>query len=324
MRQRSRRPRRAYAAIPNAAMRDKRISIDARGLLALLMTYSDDWEFFFDHLQDVTCCGRDKLRGLLRELEAAGYVVRELKRGDSGRLKGSEWVIVDDPFDTSSCPTDQSAAQDEVSDHASDDCSRPPENPSLGTDPLKNRPPEKPTAGKSAPIRIPTGKKTKREEPRKPPAGISGDDGGGMPSASDWPAAFEKFWGVYPNPVEREHTLRAFESVLEDGAASPEELIEAALAYARSRHVERGYGMKPANWLSRGAWRDEWEPGEKARALSASKPVDLDALAAVWAPAVREGKTYAATAITAGLARHMVGAGLVTDEQLRRIGVDVR
>lgn len=179
MRHRSTRPHRAYAAIPNAAMRDQRLSIEARGLLALLMTYSDDWVFRVDHLQKVATCGRDVLRRMLKELERAGYMVREVERGSSGRVAGTQWIIVDDPFDTKPCATDDDAEQAVVDD----DVRRPPENPSLGknahtdsnsvdmcihTDSLKNRPPEKPTAGKTDPLRRTKEKKTNYKNPPDP------------------------------------------------------------------------------------------------------------------------------------------------------------
>jgi hypothetical protein len=145
MRQRSTRPGRQYAAIPNAAMRDQRLSIEARGVLALLMTYSDDWIFRTAHLLETTGLGRDKFRRVMKELADLGYVKLEAARGDGGRLVGSEWVIQDD------------------GDGKAD---RGPENPALGdaTEALKNRPPVKPTAGESVPLRKPISKKTNLEE----------------------------------------------------------------------------------------------------------------------------------------------------------------
>lgn len=133
MRERSSRPGRLYAAIPNEAMRDKSLSIEARGLLALLMTYSDEWVFIKEHLQDMTGMGRDKFERTMGELIKCGYVERILSREEgTGKLLGSTWVIRDD---------------------------RGPEFQGVGaTDALKNRPPAEPTHGESAP------KNNKREE----------------------------------------------------------------------------------------------------------------------------------------------------------------
>lgn len=184
MRKRCRRPSRAYAAIPNAAMRDETISIKARGLLALMMTYSDDWVFHFSHLQKVACIGRDALRGLFSELERAGYIVRERIRGESGQLRGTEWVILDLPVGTTSMVVEDDDQPDDANDPGDEDPRRQPENQGIGnnahdgqdfgdvcnyTDSLKNRPPEKPTVGFSAPLRRSKGKKKKKEESPLPP-----------------------------------------------------------------------------------------------------------------------------------------------------------
>lgn len=80
MRERSSRPGRLYAAVPNDAMRDKRLSIEARGLLALLMTYSDEWVFIKEHLQEIAGIGRDKFERVMGELISEGYVERVLTR----------------------------------------------------------------------------------------------------------------------------------------------------------------------------------------------------------------------------------------------------
>lgn len=180
MRKRSARPSRQYAAIPNAAMRDETLSIGARGLLALLMTYSDEWVFKVDHLQRVAKCGRDAMRSMLKELHAAGYVVREAIRREDNKLAGTQWLIVDDPSDPSPCATNGEPAPELVENAAS----RPPENPSVGenaqqgpkeydrfiyADSLTNRPPGGPTAGKSTPIRRTKEKEEKEKKPQPPP-----------------------------------------------------------------------------------------------------------------------------------------------------------
>ncbi|AYF00434.1 hypothetical protein PY32053_00759 [Paracoccus yeei] len=312
MRQRSRRQGRAYAAIPNAAMRDERISIEARGLLALLMTYADDWTFVVDHLQQVAGCGRDKMRGMLKELEAAGYVIRQVLRGEGGHLAGTEWMIVDDPAAAAHGVVSDVETQDAGEQGKNGSVHRPPENPSIGaTDPLKNRPPVEPTAGKSVPIRKPKDKNTNLKKSPNPLPG-SGDDG--------WADYFDRFWEAFPDPVERDAARKAFDGVLEAGEIGPEDLIEVATAYARSRHVERGYGMKPANWLARGSWRDEWEASKAAKA-AAPPTVDMDAVAQRWVEPVKAGRTYAASSIKPAVARHMLSLGLVTETELRRAGV---
>lgn len=140
------------------------------------------------------------------------------------------------------------------------------------------------------------------------------------PDHPDWSEAFDRFWAAFPDPVERDAARKAFDGVLEAGEIGPDELVEIATTYARSRHVERGYGMKPANWLARGSWRDEWEASKAAKA-AAPPVVDMDAVAQRWVEPVKAGRTYAASSIKPAVARHMLSLGLVTESELRRAGV---
>ena len=139
MRHKSTRPHRDYAAIPNAAMRDERLSIEARGMLALLMTYSDEWEFHPEHLQRVARIGRDQFRRIMGELKSAGYVNRETMRTADGRVTGSQWVLLDV---SNPSPENQSVAE------------LPPEKAVTG----------KPIVGEPAPIRRSKEKEEKEEK----------------------------------------------------------------------------------------------------------------------------------------------------------------
>lgn len=146
MRHRSNRPNRKYASIPNAAMRDEHLSIEARGMLALLMTYSDTWTFRRSHLMQVAGVGRDKFQRLMRELIEAGYVRRVPVREDGGKVRGSEWLITDEP-------------------------DREPDNQAVGsTESLKNRSPVSPATGKSGPLRRSSNKKIKGGKVTPPPS----------------------------------------------------------------------------------------------------------------------------------------------------------
>lgn len=73
--------------------------MEARGFLALLMSYSDNWEFRKAHLIGVSGLGETRWRRVLRELQVAGYLRLEHLRSEGGRMDGTNWVIVDEPRD---------------------------------------------------------------------------------------------------------------------------------------------------------------------------------------------------------------------------------
>lgn len=120
MRHRSRRRDRQYAAIPNKAMRDERLSIEARGLLALLMTYSDEWVFRKDHLLAVTGMGTNKFSRVMKELSSTGYVQLVPIRNEVGQVRGREWIISDEPA-TEATETGVSAEVTEATENRSSD-----------------------------------------------------------------------------------------------------------------------------------------------------------------------------------------------------------
>ena len=77
-------PNRDYTKIRNEALNDPRLSFRAKGLLAYLLGKPADWTISERHLQNVTKEGGTAIRSMLKELETAGYLTRERKRGSDG------------------------------------------------------------------------------------------------------------------------------------------------------------------------------------------------------------------------------------------------
>ena len=89
------RPRRDFTILRNAALRDERLSLKAKGMLALMMSFPDDWTYHLEHLEGISTDGRDATRGAVRELEAAGYVSRSQSRSPDGRLSVADFEVSD-------------------------------------------------------------------------------------------------------------------------------------------------------------------------------------------------------------------------------------
>jgi hypothetical protein len=82
-----------FTKIPNNTVRDPQLSYQARGLLAEILSRPDDWTANADRLwanarrkRDKPGEGRDRIRAAFTELESAGYLSRERKRGPRGRI----------------------------------------------------------------------------------------------------------------------------------------------------------------------------------------------------------------------------------------------
>lgn len=109
---RRRRPRVQFAQIPNAVLRDYRLSWRARGLLAELLSYPADYVISVDELvrraRRVSGAteGRDAMRAAVRELKAVGYIVSTRKQDAHGRWF-TEVEVTDDPaYDMPNPPLD--------------------------------------------------------------------------------------------------------------------------------------------------------------------------------------------------------------------------
>lgn len=76
-----------FTQIPNQAVRDKRLSHKARGILAVLLSHKDGWQIDAHALADDSPDGRKAILSGLRELVDCGYIVYVNRRGSDGRMR---------------------------------------------------------------------------------------------------------------------------------------------------------------------------------------------------------------------------------------------
>jgi hypothetical protein len=87
-----------YTIISNLAIRDVRLSLRARGLHHLLLSYPNGWKINIDHLTGESKIeGKDAIATALGELEKLGYLTRTQKRV-GGKFSGYESVIRELPI----------------------------------------------------------------------------------------------------------------------------------------------------------------------------------------------------------------------------------
>jgi hypothetical protein len=101
-----------YTRIPNTWMRDPRLSRRSRGLLAELMTHRVGWEITIESLAAGGPEGKDAIRTSLKELEAAGYLIRRRERAEDGTLRGTQYEL-SDPFEGRIEPTSDNPPLDD-------------------------------------------------------------------------------------------------------------------------------------------------------------------------------------------------------------------
>ena len=74
-----------YTRMPNEFLLDETISDKARGTLARLLSRPDDWNLNINYLVKTGKDGHTAVRSAIRELEAAGYIQKEVSRHANGR-----------------------------------------------------------------------------------------------------------------------------------------------------------------------------------------------------------------------------------------------
>lgn len=134
-----------YTVMSNYHLKSKTMSLRAKGLLTLMLSLPEDWDFSLKGLEKLSGDGMTSVRSALKELEEAGYVKRGRFRNELGQLKGTEYFIYEQPQlfnthipDVSDKPTSEKLILDKPIS----------EQPILGEPTLENPILEKPTQAK--------------------------------------------------------------------------------------------------------------------------------------------------------------------------------
>ena len=96
---------RGYTVMSNHHLRNKDLSLKAKGLLSQMLSLPEDWDFTLKGLSLINREQIDAIRAAIRELEQAGYIVRSRERDSQGRLRGADYVIYEQPQPVPDSPT---------------------------------------------------------------------------------------------------------------------------------------------------------------------------------------------------------------------------
>ena len=88
---------RDYTVMSNHHLRNHELSLKAKGLLSMMLSLPDDWNYTTRGLAKICKEGVDAIGNALRELETAGYIVRHQLRDRQGRISDTEYVIYEQP-----------------------------------------------------------------------------------------------------------------------------------------------------------------------------------------------------------------------------------
>ena len=92
---------RDYTVMSNHHLRNTELSLKAKGLLSLMLSLPDNWDYTTKGLARICKDGVDSICAAVRELEEHGYVIRERVRGANGQLGSIEYTILEKPAEQS-------------------------------------------------------------------------------------------------------------------------------------------------------------------------------------------------------------------------------
>ena len=256
-----------YTVLPNGILRDTGLSLKTKGLFAIILSLPEGWDYSVTGLATVAGCGRDAIRGALKEMEAAGYLTRQRAHGEGGKFTGVVYTIrdtaeplsgnptMDDPAPLSGKPTTDNPTSEKPSSENPTQLNKDLSSKDLSNTPL-------PPKGGAVP------EKAKPKRRRRAPQ-----------SAPSWmPARLEALWAAYPRDEDRARAVEQWDKLPQDRELMERYVSEDALlhdiALGLKIHLEcedwrEGRGIPYAfRWLRDRRWlekRKTVRPAPEAR-----------------------------------------------------------
>ncbi len=86
-----------FTVMSNYHLRDVELSLKAKGLLSLMLSLPEDWDYTTKGLACICKDGVDSITSALKELENHGYLTRQRTRYENGRLGDITYTIHEKP-----------------------------------------------------------------------------------------------------------------------------------------------------------------------------------------------------------------------------------
>ena len=237
--------REGFTVLYNTMITDKRLSLKARGLFAVMMSRPDEWKFSVSGLAAFTGEGKDSIRSGLMELERVGYLLREQGHKDDGAFGGNVYILQDFAPPLSGKPDN---GEIPLSGNTDDGENRQRETPLSGNPTQRN-------------------KDLKERKTKEPPVSPKGDAGGakkkrgGLETAPEVWAAAQAYAGEDPEllaaltdflrcrekrkkPMLTERSINTLLAKL--GRLAPDRAMQVLLLdYATSQNWNSVFPLKP-------------------------------------------------------------------------------
>lgn len=86
-----------FTVMSNYHLRDKSLTLKAKGLLSVMLSLPDGWEFTLKGLASMSDDGLDSVRAAVHLLEKQGYLIRKQLMDDKGHFTRNEYTVYEKP-----------------------------------------------------------------------------------------------------------------------------------------------------------------------------------------------------------------------------------
>ena len=86
-----------YTVMANFHLRDRNLSLKAKGVMSFMLSLPDTWDFSMEGLAICSKDGVDSVRSALKELEDSGYLVRSRARDEKGKVGKAIYDLYEKP-----------------------------------------------------------------------------------------------------------------------------------------------------------------------------------------------------------------------------------
>ncbi|MCD7945713.1 MAG: helix-turn-helix domain-containing protein [Clostridiales bacterium] len=155
-----------YTTMCNYHLRDRNLTLKAKGLLSVFLSLPDNWDYSIAGLAAICKEGRSGISSGLKELEQCGYLVRERRRDAKGLLRDNVYVIYEMPRQGVSPPKAENPAQDNPAQENPTLDNPMQESPALEEPALENQAQINKEERSKEEINTDSNKRRKEKEPR--------------------------------------------------------------------------------------------------------------------------------------------------------------
>ena len=254
-----------YTVMSNYHLRDKTLSLKAKGLLSTMLSLPDEWDYSIAGLAALSIDGDTAVRTGLKELESKHYLKRSSIR-DKGKIVDWEYTVYESPRVDN--------PQLEKPDVEKPDVEKPDvENPQLDKPQLENRPQlntkelstkelsTKESSTKESSTKESSTKESSTKESSTKELKENIKRNATACQSDDIKTEFNNLWSLYPKKQGKERAINAYKKARKgcpELFAIVEKGIKSYTDYIAATQTDMQYVKQGGTWFYQHCWEDDY------------------------------------------------------------------